>query len=195
VRHWLWYKTTGEIGGDIITGGGWDLAVDFNEPSTDETVQGIREHFMGQADYAGFVPYDCAHPAAAVWCNDAANKVGTDVVDTNTQTLASKPVFDLILDGVAVAAYSSNDKSPGSAVTLQLQVATGSIPDGTVVKARNVTDVSLLQTSPQDLTFVAGVTNQATLTAPAQGQTGNVWLDPADASTCVSVGVKVRGWT
>ena len=198
MRHWLWYKTDGEIGGDITIGGGWDTALDFDDDaSTDATVIDNRAGYTGKTGFSGFIAYDCPCPATDVWCEHPAKKVNEGRVDTTGPTLEDKPVMQLQLDAVDIAHDSQTDKVPAATVTLAIDEAVAStIPDAVQVRVANIPGwAELLETSPQDVSFTSGSTPDVTLKAPAQGLVGAVSVKPLNPKNTVGQRVKVRGWT
>ena len=190
MRYWLWKKSSGEIGGEAIIGGGWPDSFDFNDPDTlDETGLAVRGQLIAVEGFDSFVSYDCPCDPSVVWCQCSTARCADSRVENDV--LVTKPDFAILLDGVEVDHLSVTDKAPNATVTLQLS---GSVPDGVVVNAHNTIPVDLLQTSPTALTFNGGVTNTINLVAPSQGMKAGLGLIPANGEDTQFRHIKVRGW-
>lgn len=197
MRHWHWYTTTGAIGGEAVMDGGWNPAIDFNNPNEpDETAQLVRKLYVGLPGFAGFIAHDCACPSKHRWCDCARKRTDVkfiDLSDPQNPTAQNKVGFTIIIDDQVVAHGSMNDKSPGATVSVKL---TGDVEDGAVVQLvehpANV--VHVMESSPVALTFVGGETNVATLTAPLKGFVARLALQPADRRHSSNRGFRIRGW-
>lgn len=193
MKHWLWHKSDGEVGGDSTYPGGWPAELDLNDVNeTDSRVVQVRAHHVIMDDFAGFVAYECACPSGDVHCGCAAVKMGTSRVNIGTGLLEDRPAFTVLVGGANYNQGDVNDVTPGATVTLSLS---GTFPDGTKVDVSSVAgEADLIQTSPQVLTFTGNVTNSINLTAPAQGLTGRVALQPQIATDTQRGAVSIRGW-
>jgi hypothetical protein len=204
MRHWLWHTSTGAIGGEEIINGGWNPALDFNDPaSSDGTVQAIRAMRVGKQDFAGFVAFDCPCPEATKWCDCARQQTDTKHVDLDDaepdpkkkrKRLSDKPGFAIVIDGEQLRGNGMvRDKAPGVAVMVKL---VGAVPDGTVVRLveHPANLVAVLQTSPAILTFAGGETNTVTLTSPGKGFVARMGLHPQDRRVSSNRGFRIRGW-
>lgn len=195
MRHWLWYKTSGKIGGEITYPGGFDTDWDFNDDqSAEEMVQQFRSEYTGKANFDAFIAYDCPCDPSEVYCDHARQQVKTQrVVGSSLEAL---PVPEIKVDSTTTADGDVVDKTPGATVTLDLDIVSGSFSDGTVINATNdPRGPDLIQSPPGVLTYASGVTNQINVVAPAQGQTGRVVLTPANEEDAQVIGFGVRGWS
>lgn len=195
MKHWLWYTTNGELGGDIIHQDGWG-SQDLNDAGTsDPLLISIRATYTVLPDFSAFISFSCA--CVSGFCQCASEKVRTDRVNLAGPSLEAKPTFTIKLDAVAVASGSKTDKTPGATVNLTLETLTGTIPDGTIVEVidnPNSNAVDMLQTSPALLTFTGGATNTVALLTPAAGVTGVIALVAQDRWKAVQGSFKIRGW-
>lgn len=203
MRHWLWFKSSGEIGGDLTVASGWDAGLDFTDAgSTDPEVQYHRDQallsggtvgYTNLTDFAGFIAYDCPCDPEIVWCHHAAEQVGQSKVSGGS--LVARPLPKIMVDGVEINHDATVDKTPGAIVTLQLQeVVASDMPNGVVYNATNLNGAEVLQTSPTALTYTGGVTNTINMTAPAQGSVGMVSLKPAIMVEGRACRFRIRGW-
>ena len=189
MKHWLWYKTDGEIGGEIVRQDGWGAEDLDDSESTDPIVVGLRATYTAMDGFAGFISFTCGD--ASGFCDCAWHRVISQRVDTGGPTLEDKPTYTIKVDAVTVNNGDTIDKTPGTDVDVHLE---GSIGDGVVVDISNGGGVDVLQTSPQQLTFVSGTTNTVTIKAPTAGATGGVGLTPQNKKDAALGWFKVRGW-
>lgn len=191
MRHWLWYKTSGEIGGEALIGGGWDNSFDFNDSGTlDPTALNSYNYLSSLPGFSGFIAYDCVCDPVIVWCQHATEQVANCRVAGDT--LEEKPDYVLLVDGVTIDSLTITDKTPATTVTLQLS---GALPDDTIIEAINLGNTHLLQTSPTLLTFSGGVTNTINLVTPSQGIVGKIGVLPPNREAAKIKQVNLRGWT
>ena len=193
MKHWLWIKKDGSVGGCEIFSGGWSDEHDLNDDgdATHGTVKFIRGLRLKEPDFSHFIEYscDCAADEPGCQCPSLAviHKLFVD------GKLVEKPAFDVVLDGVVIPATQPVDRPPGSTPSLQLR---GPMPDGTVVEAIDHprANVCMLERSPANLTFTGGVTNTIQLSVPIKGMIGRVGLRPTNLAVAKLSGIRIRGW-
>lgn len=151
MRYWLWYKNTGEIGGEAIIAGGWDDSFDFNDPDTlGETALTVRAQLIAVEGFHSFVSYDCPCDPSEVWCQCSTLRCADSCV--MGEAMMTKPSFDIVLDDGVIANLSQVDATPGADVNLRLE---GAVPDGVVVQAHNAKMAEVLQASPTNRLLTA----------------------------------------
>lgn len=193
MRSWIWYKTTGEIGGEErMAPGGWPLSIDFNDPAIpDAAVQRLRALRAAEPGFAAFLPYDCACPVDHGVCSCVCKIAATHKVVAGS--LVAKTGYSIILDGVVVDGVTTIDKEPTSDLTLHLE---GPLPDGAKIDLVEPpgTQLSVLPAGPNVLTFNNGETNVIAFVAPPRLNIVRLALRPQDARDSAVRGLRIRGW-
>lgn len=191
MRSWIWYKTSGEVGGaERLIPGGWPMDLDFNNPQVqDPAVQNIRTMRLSTPGYAGFLPFDCE--CVGDICSCALGFANTHLVVGGT--LVEKPSYAISVDGAVIAPGTQIDKTPGADISVSLS---GAIMDGTVFDLAEPQGVSLsvLPTNPTALTFMNGVTNVVTIPAPPRLSIARLAIRPQNPRDGAVSGIRIRGW-
>lgn len=210
MKHWLWYKSDGSLGGEAIYQFGFPADVDLNdEDSEDERVLGYRNTLATQPDFAGFVAYECPCPPEMVECDCCRQRHIHYYYDTVAEELKLKPTFDILVDGVlapftvgvgkeSVNEVTTVDAPPGSTVKIRLRQAAGSpegIPPGRQMDLECNTSPSVFQSSPVTVTFDGGgQTEEVDAVVPPQGLVATVVARPTVQKHGHVRSVRLRGW-
>ena len=189
MKHWLWYKTDGEIGGEIVRRDGWGVEDLNDSESTDPTVIDLRATYTVMSGFTGFISFTCGDGDGL--CDCACQKVSDERVNLSGPALETKPTFVIKVDSVTMDNKGTIDKTPSVSVDIHLE---GTVPDGVVVCLANAGRVDMLETSPQFLTFSSNVTNTIAITAPTAGATGVVSLVPQNLKDARQGHFSIRGW-
>lgn len=205
MRHFLGYKSTGEIATIETFGpGGWPTSCGSCEGGCDPmtnincvyppAVDLKNKRANRNPEIVGYVLYDCPCSSSNPVCQPGCynNFMSTHYVDVETKTALSKPSVEMQIDAVAVADKDLVDKLPGTDVVLKL--VGPDVPDGATATCSTKGPVDITPEGPDtfQLTFSGGVTNTKTLTTPAQGSKGRVFLG---GKYVRFQGFTLRGWT
>lgn len=127
-------------------------------------------------DIIGWVPFDCscnvANGETIRDCKCVDSKFAESYVDVPTKTLRSKPLRSVYIDDVLIADQDVITRAPGTPVRLKV-ASEGAENGSTVVCAQRGPAEVALETT-WEMTFLAGVTEEKVLIAPAQGSRGAV---------------------
>ena len=193
MKHYVWHRTDGSIGGHMQFQGGFPVGCDPADPATtDPRAQALRATYTAKPEYGGIVAYTCGCGAGQTgFCGCANARVRDAIVVGGVVTAMA--TMQWRVDGVLIDPLGVSDppldKTPGANVVVSL---VGAVPDGVAVSIQRNTSPDLAQSFPVVLTFTGGETDQATLRAPGAGLTGAVV-----AYHRVYVpwsGLKIRGW-
>lgn len=192
MRHYLWHRPDGSLGGHMTFWRGFPETCDPSDPdTTDPTAIGLRAQYTGRPDFGGIVPYDCPCPVDVNVCSCPSDRMwDTRIVGG---AVAALPVVGWVVDGVPVEPNAGPVvKTPGADVVVSLAVLSGDVPDGTVVMVRSNGQPLLAPAFPIPLTIVGGVSGDVTFRAPGQGFTGSVVI--AHGVYCATAVLRVTGW-
>lgn len=171
MRHYLWYRTDGELGNAETRSKGWPAHADPRDPNTtDPTAQWLRgRRPAAEPDFGGFVAYDCDCDPSVVSCRCPYTMLMTHYFDG--QSLIEKPVSSVEVDGRPVTGINTdiNDCVPGSPVSCVIRAE---VEDGHQLLVSNVDAPFKLLDAPVTVTFTGGVSSPIVVTAPPQGVAG-----------------------
>lgn len=201
MRHWLWYKTSGELGGDLTRWGGWPAEVDFNDPDyPDADVQKARADIVAKPDFAGFLAFECPctcdpeDPASGM-CNCCCVNIRDKYVALPAVELTTKPGMVMLLDGSPVNNDDLQSHPPGTVLPLVFAAAVpDSIPDGYQVLVKHGRDPAQILADEVVVEFTAGVTPAVNVTAPSQGAVGGAVGMPVSRRLAEPCRLRLRGW-
>lgn len=194
MKHYLWHKSDGEIGGELTYQGGWPSGKDPSDSEcTDPIAASNRAWALDQVGCTAIVEYSCACAGSLEFCSCAVDRCNDSVISEGSVT--AKQAVTVCLGGTdkddAInGAESAYDVTPASTITLKLKA---SVADDTEVVLKNCASGEDLIDDDVTLTFTSGVTNEVTINTPAQGLKGGVYtlttlLVPR--TRCV-----LRGWS
>lgn len=208
MKHWLWYRADGSIGGEILLPGGHDVSHDMNDasegaPQTVKDLRAIATEFEG---FHAFAPYECACPSEDVYCDCSRQQCIGCYYDG--AALVAKPTYELVLDNVVIPfvvgqgikannTVETVDRVPGVTSQLKVRVKGDSpeaIPDGTSIFIHCV-GAEVLAVNPTELQFTSGETPTVALVAPPQGMLAVVTARPGADRRGHAQALRLRGWT
>jgi len=177
MKHYLWYKTDGTIGGTCDKTGGWASGEDPSEATpTDVGAAAVKAATEAYADFAGWIAYDCGCGTEVGFCSHGDEKIRDSYSDAGT--LTAMPAFTLDLDASTVSGPTFEtplDKATGACT---LKIVSATVPDGATVKVTGgyKTGPALHDALPVTLTFTSGETDTVALNSPPVGLTAGVNL-------------------
>jgi hypothetical protein len=180
MRHFLWLKADGLIGGFHVITGGWSVGFDPTD-LTESNLQAkfIRDSHENAGDgFASYFEYNCPCDTSVGLCDCVNTAVEQCHVEAGALTL--KPTLAILLDSQNAAGTTADTPlvlPAGTDVTCQL--TTDSIPDGTVAQLVRVGGPDNFATYPVDLTFTGNATNTVTFSVPAKGMISAFRVDAA----------------
>lgn len=188
MRHFIWYKTSGELGGVESRTGGWDDHVDITDPNTSDSVaQLIRSHRPTSVDdFGGFAIYECDCPIQDSHCACPHELVSTHYYESNE--FAPKPDRDIELNGAAANLYLPNDFTPGTTVSLTLR---SSVPDGHTLSIENISSLGGIIDGAQSISFTSGISSELNIDVPPQGVMGAI---TGSSNLIRDFRIIIRGW-
>lgn len=199
MRHYLWYRSDGSIGGPETMDFGFPAEIDPRDPdpdTADPVAQTIRGYRIGVDDHAGWHLYDCGCDPTVRVCGHAAERFRDSYVQLPGDVLASRDRVEFLVDGVVTAPNSAEaplNKLPAGSVSFKLrEKSPGDVPDGTVAKGYRLGTVDLAEAYPVELTFTGGESSEATLVAPSQGVKGGIVF--TQGMYCAESQLWIRGW-
>lgn len=209
MKHWLWYKTNGELGGELIYPCGFPDDFDPNDAdSKDPQVIAFRKNFVDLPDFHGFVSYACPCGPEAVYCDCPRQRHLRSYVSGGE--LAPKPTYEMVLDGVVIpfslgfGVHSKNtvatvDRTPGQVSSLYLRETADtpeSIPDGVPFRIRCPNpNATMLEQDPTEVVFEKGRTPAVDVVAPpGAGLIEALGVSPVSYRYGHPQGLRIRAW-
>jgi len=193
MRHIIWLKADGSIGGFHIITGGWAPDFDPNDLTESNTqAKFVRDHHAANPSngFHSFFEYECPCSPSAGFCDCPNNTCANCHVDGGL--LKIKPTLSLLLTNQVVGATSEIAPlvlAAGAEVPIKF---TGSLPDTTVVSVDRVGGPDSFDTLPTTFTFGGNETPEQTFLVPAKGQ---ISVFRIDAGKYVRPRiVVVKGW-
>ncbi len=179
MRHYYGYTPAGKLWWTFVHTGGFPAGCDLDDPNcTDPLVVHLLANYGVNQTHSetlqGIVKYDCPCDPEVGICDCPPTKRALTFSDADG-VMVDKPVTEMVISGSVVATDATITKYPSQVFTIKLQEVTpDSMPDGATA---TVYSDEMLETGLGELTFTAGATNEVTLRAPAQGVTGNIFID------------------
>lgn len=181
VRHYFGYDIEGRLSSVETYGpAGWPNDLCMEDPNCDAaSVTTLRERRAANEPHIiNWVVFDCpCSPANGDLLRDCVcfnEKFAGSYVNTETGILVSKPAVGVYVDDVLIEFDEVVTRDPGTQVSFKLVSAF--MPDQEVVTVHQRGTVDVALEDQWDLTFVNGETASSSLTAPAQGSRGAVFI-------------------
>jgi len=170
VRHYIWYKADGAIGGQEVHGGGFPNDCDLTDPDTQNPLaQQLRANRIRlNPEFAGYLAYDCSCDPSEVWCQCPYHKQATSYVDDGE--IVARPTVTMVVDGVDTPSNTADApllRTPGANLSIKFRAP--EVPNGVqiVVPRQASIGPDMVPNWPITFTFDGGETNSITLYAPA----------------------------
>ena len=180
MKHYYGYKTDGSLYWQLNHTGGYPDGCSIDDENCTHTLSvairaAVEKSAASQGiTLGGIVEFSCPctiEDCPEGICTCPTNKRNDAYYCTINNCLVDKPTTSVLVDGVVYVSGDSIVKVP--TVPFTVKVTGAGIPDGSTAI---LSQASLHPTGQHTLTFTEGVTNEVTLTAPAQGITGNIGI-------------------
>jgi hypothetical protein len=169
-KAFVWADADGALRAVSSFCGDFDPACDPDNPDTVHPyAQELRNEFITKQGLVACYAVECGcDPEEEPLCRCGAEAVRDCYV--NNGVLTAKPAMTLKLAGQSIQSGVMQDRTPGSSAQFKIECA---VPDGHQIELLPY-QAAITQSAPVTLTFTNGVSNEVSVTTPAQGLVGGL---------------------
>lgn len=173
MKHFVWHRTDGSIGGTFtMTNGVPDDMDPRNEQTTHPAAKQAHQDASSRMGFNGWVPYDCPCPPKGM-CDCLAERVRDSYVEDGT--LRQKPALEILVDGQPYQPGTGHLSRPaGSTVEVMFRCAA---PDGHQATVQPLQGPAVVLQAPTPVRFTGGLSQGLWLRVPPLGLTGGVGIN------------------